>query len=120
MELVYKIKEDNPDQEIIINGGITTTDQMKDHLGIGDGVMIGRSVYHTPYSLAEIENEIFGIIKTYKRRNCEKLLEYLEEEIKIGTQLNQIMRHTLGLYHGQIGSKEWKRYLSENMMCKRF
>ena len=28
------------------------------------------------------------------------------------------MRHTVGLYHGQIGSKNWKRYLSENMMAK--
>ena len=28
------------------------------------------------------------------------------------------MRHTVGLYHGQVGSKEWKRYLSDNMMAR--
>ena len=28
------------------------------------------------------------------------------------------MRHTVGLYHGQIGSKNWKRYLSDNMMAR--
>jgi tRNA-dihydrouridine synthase A len=28
------------------------------------------------------------------------------------------MRHTVGLYHGQVGSKAWKRYLSDNMMAR--
>ena len=27
---------------------------------------------------------------------------------KLGTKVNHIMRHTVGLYHGQIGSKNWK------------
>ena len=57
-ERVYKL-EDFKDLEIIINGGITSTDQIKNHLDKVDGVMIGRSVYHSPYLLAEIENQIF-------------------------------------------------------------
>ena len=28
------------------------------------------------------------------------------------------MRHTLGLFHGQIGASYWKRYLSENMCVR--
>ena len=47
-----------------------------------------------------------------------KLLEYLEKEVKLGTKVNHIMRHTVGLYHGQVGSKDWKRYLSDNMMAR--
>ena len=47
-----------------------------------------------------------------------KLLEYVEKEVQLGTKVNHIMRHTVGLYHGQIGSKEWKRYLSDNMMAR--
>ena len=58
-DLVYKLKEDFKDLNIIINGGITSIDQIKNHLDKVDGVMIGRSVYHSPYLLAEIENEIF-------------------------------------------------------------
>ena len=46
------------------------------------------------------------------------LLQYLEKEVKLGTKVNHIMRHTVGLYHGQIGSKKWKRYLSDNMMAR--
>ena len=47
-----------------------------------------------------------------------ELLEYLDDEVKKGTKVNHIMRHTVGLYHGQVGSKEWKRYLSDNMMAR--
>ncbi|MDA8932727.1 tRNA dihydrouridine(20/20a) synthase DusA [Candidatus Pelagibacter ubique] len=117
--MVYKIKEENPDLEIIINGGISKIDEIKNHLALCDGVMIGRSIYQNPYSLVEIENEIFGTKEQPTREEiAEKLLEYLEKEVKLGTKVNHIMRHTVGLYHGQIGSKDWKRYLSDNMMAR--
>ena len=58
-EMVYKLKEDFKDLEIIINGGITSVDESKNHLKKVDGIMIGRSVYHSPYLLADIEKEIF-------------------------------------------------------------
>ena len=117
--MVYKVKEKNPNLEIIINGGISKIEDIKKHLNSCDGVMIGRSIYQNPYSLVEIEKEIFGA-KEYPTREqvAEKLLEYLDKEVKLGTKVNHIMRHTVGLYHGQVGSKEWKRYLSDNMMAK--
>jgi len=117
--MVYKVKEENPDLEIIINGGISKIDEIKNHLSLCDGVMIGRSIYQNPYSLVEIEKEIFGTKEQPTREEvAEKLIEYLEKEVKLGTKVNHIMRHTVGLYHGQIGSKEWKRYLSDNMMAR--
>jgi tRNA-dihydrouridine synthase A len=117
--MVYKVKEENPDLEIIINGGITKTNEIKKHLKLCDGVMIGRSIYQNPYSLIEIEKEIFNTDKNPTREEvAENLLEYLEKEVKLGTKVNHIMRHTVGLYHGQIGSKNWKRYLSDNMMAR--
>ena len=48
----------------------------------------------------------------------EKMIPYIESETKKGTRLNQIMRHTIGLFHGQRGSSNWKRYLSENMCIR--
>ena len=117
--MVYKIKKENPDLEIIINGGINKINEIKDHLKLCDGVMIGRSVYQNPYSLVEIEKEIFNTEnKPTREEVAERLLEYLEKEVKLGTKVNHIMRHTVGLYHGQIGSKDWKRYLSDNMMAR--
>ena len=58
-DFVYKLKDCFKDDEIIINGGIKTIDEIKNHLAKVDGVMIGRAVYHSPYFLAEIEKEIF-------------------------------------------------------------
>ena len=58
----------------------------------------------------EFNNDRFKII--------EKLLEYVKKELSKGTRVNQIMRHTLGLFHGQTGSTFWKRYLSENMCVR--
>jgi len=118
-EMVYDIKRENPDLEIIINGGISKIDEIKNHLKLCDGVMIGRSIYQNPYSLIEIEKEIFNTQEAPTREQvAEKLLEYLEREVKMGTKVNHIMRHTVGLYHGQVGSKDWKRYLSDNMMAR--
>ena len=117
--VVYKLKENFPNDEIIINGGITSTHQIKDHLKKVDGVMLGRSVYHSPYLLSDIEKEIFDNDDVPSRQDIiERLLLYVKEETKKGTRLNQIMRHTVGLYHGQIGSKKWKKYLSDNMMAR--
>ena len=118
-KMVYDIKKENPDLEIIINGGITKISEINDHMKFCDGVMIGRSIYQNPYSLVEIEKKIFNTTDSPSREEVvKKLLEYLDNEVKKGTKVNHIMRHTVGLYHGQIGSKEWKRYLSDNMMAK--
>ena len=118
-EMVYKLKEDFKDLNIIINGGITSPEQIKDHIKKVDGVMIGRSIYHSPYLLADIEKEIFNNEDVCSRQEVvEKLVIYLKDEIKKGTRVNQVMRHTLGLFHGQTGSNFWKRYLSENMCVR--
>ena len=118
-DYVYRLKKDFPNEEIIINGGITSIDEIKTHLNKTDGVMIGRAAYHAPYFLAEIENEIFGNNDVPSRQEViENLIPYIKEEIKKGTRLNQIMRHTLGLFHGQTGASYWKRYLSENMCVR--
>ena len=118
-DLVYKLKEDFNDLEIIINGGITSTEEIKKHLNKVDGVMLGRSIYHSPYMLADIEKEIFDNHNILSRQQVIKeLIDYVKKEIKKGTRMNQIMRHTLGLFHGQTGSSFWKRYLSENMCVR--
>ena len=69
--------------------------------------------------MKEIENNIFKNFDILSREQIVKeILKYLENEVKTGTKVNQVMRHTVGLYHGQSGSKEWKKYLSDNMMAR--
>ena len=118
-DVVYKLKKDFPNLEIIINGGVISTDQIKNHLKRVDGVMIGRSIYHSPYFLADIEKDIFSNENVSTREEVVKeLIDYVKFEIKKGTKLHHIMRHTLGLFHGISGSSFWKRYLSENMCVR--
>ena len=118
-DIVYNLKNDFKNDNIVINGGITSTDQIKEHLTKVDGVMIGRAVYHSPYFLAEIEKNIFNNNNIPTRQEViESLIPYIKNETEKGTQLNQIMRHTLGLFHGQTGSSFWKRYLSENLCVR--
>ena len=81
--------------------------------------MIGRAVYHSPYFLAEIEKEIFKNKDIPTRLEImENLIPYIEEQTSKGIQLNHIMRHTVGLFHGQNGSKAWKQYLAKNMCIR--
>ena len=118
-DFVYKLKEEFKDDEIIINGGICDTTQIKNHLTKVDGVMIGRAIYHSPYFLADIEKEIYQNENILCRNEVmEKLIPYIQKETKKGTQLNHIMRHTVGLFHGQTGSKQWKQYLAKNMCIR--
>ena len=118
-DVVYNLKNDFKENNIVINGGITSTDQIKEHLTKVDGAMIGRAVYHSPYFLAEIEKNIFNNNNIPTRQEViESLIPYIKNETEKGTQLNQIMRHTLGLFHGQTGSSFWKRYLSENLCVR--
>ena len=118
-DFVYKLKEYFNNDEIIINGGIKTTQDIKEHLKIVDGTMIGRAIYHSPYFLADIEKEIFNNNNVPTRSEVmENLISYIQEQTSKGIQLNHIMRHTVGLFHGQSGSKQWKQYLSKNMCIR--
>jgi len=116
---VYDLKKDFRQNNIILNGGVRSTDQIKEHLKYVDGVMIGRAVYHSPYFLADVERDIFNNNNVPTRTEImEQMIPYIKEETKRETRLNQIMRHTVGLFHGQKGSSYWKRYLSVNMCIR--
>ena len=118
-EFVYKLKDYFKKDEIIINGGIKTTEEIKNHLLKVDGVMVGRAIYHSPYLLAKIEKDIFNNENVPSRTDVmEKLIPYIQEQTLNGVQLNHIMRHTVGLFHGQTGSRIWKQYLSKNMCIR--
>ena len=118
-DIVYRLKKDFSNDVIVLNGGIDSISKIQHHLKKVDGVMIGRAAYHSPYFLAEIEKEIFDNHNILSRTEViERMFPYIKEEASKGTRLNQIMRHTIGLFHGQKGSADWKRYLSKNMCIR--
>ncbi len=115
-DVVRQIKQDFPDLNIIMNGGIKTITDVHEHLQHVDGVMIGREAYSNPYFLAEIEKTIFSARDNIATRNevIAKFIPYVEEQLKNNIKLSSITRHIFGLYLGQKGARIWRRYLSEN------
>ena len=80
-DFVYRLKDYFKNDEIIINGGIKTINEIKSHLQNVDGVMIGRAIYHSPYFLADIEKEVFGNKNIPTRSEVmENLIPYIQEE----------------------------------------
>ncbi len=113
---VYRLKEERPDLEIIINGGIKTLAEVKTHLKAVDGVMIGREAYSNPFILADVDEWFYQVeANSISRADVARaMLPYIEQELTQGTRLQHISRHMLGLFHGQPGGRLWRRHISEN------
>ncbi len=117
-DFVHTIKKDFPEFEIIINGGIQNLDEAITQLEKTDGVMIGRAAYQNPYILANADMDIFNdkqaIVKS-RHQILREFMPYVEKEIRDNkTQLKHITRHILGIFAGQAGGKQFRRYLSES------
>lgn len=116
-ELVYQIKREFPELEIIINGGITSLSACQEHMQHVDGVMVGREAYHNPWLLAEVDTVIYGDKPQSDDRYTvlEAMLVYIEQQEVAGVRVSHIGRHILGLFQGLPGARQWRRHLSENM-----
>jgi tRNA-dihydrouridine synthase A len=114
-ELVYRVKQDFPELEVILNGGIRSSEQARTDLAHVDGVMLGREAYQNPYALAEWERTLCGNDDPRPERAgiVRRLLPYVERELSEGTPLRAITRHILGLFNGQPGARAWRRHLSD-------
>lgn len=115
-ELVYQLKQDFPELEIIINGGIDSIDQCQQHLQHVDGVMMGREVYSNPYILSQVDPLLYADPVSVKTRNqvMYDYIRYVNIQLEQGCRLNQLAKHIVGLYHGQPRSRLWRRHISEN------
>ncbi|MFW5426920.1 MAG: tRNA dihydrouridine(20/20a) synthase DusA, partial [Methylophagaceae bacterium] len=115
-ERAYQIKQDFPQLHIDINGGIQTLEQAKQHLERVDGVMMGRSIYHDPYLLAQVDAQLYGDDHAVLSRHdvIREMLPYIEQRMSQGCPVKSITRHLLGIFQGQPGARAWRRHLSEN------
>ena len=119
-DYVYRLKQERPELEIIINGGITTLEQTDEHLRHVDGVMIGREAYHNPYLLVDADRRYYGDDHPLPSRAeiIEALMPFVEQEVKDGVPLKIITRHILGLFQGMRGARYWRRQLSDHVLLK--
>jgi tRNA-dihydrouridine synthase A len=118
---VYRLKRDFADHEIIINGGITSLDACLDHLQQVDGVMLGREPYRNPYVLHNVDSVIFGEPQHELPERIEflhRMYPYIERQLALGLPLTRVVRHLIGLFHGEPNGRRWRRHLSENAYRK--
>ncbi len=117
-DLVFAMKQAFPDLHISLNGGVQSLDTAVELLDRGlDGVMVGRSAYHTPSDvLLAADQRIYGVQATVKTPHdiVHEMLPYIDAHLHEGGRINQITRHMLGLFAGRPGARLWRRYLSEN------
>jgi tRNA-dihydrouridine synthase A len=113
---VYRLKAARPDVAIIINGGIGSFAEAKQHLGFVDGVMLGRAAYQEPWRLLAADPELFGEPAPHATMKdvFAAMLPYIEAELARGTRLHSITRHFVGAFHGLPGARAFRRHLAEN------
>ena len=116
-DYVYRIKEDFPELEIIINGGIDSLTEAKDHLQNVDGVMLGRAPYDNPMMLEDVDSEIFGEPKKQILRLdiLKEYLTYLEELDDPKIRLNQVLKHIYGLNKGLKNARKYRYEINQIM-----
>ena len=105
-----------PDVPVIINGGIASIAEAKQHLGHVDGVMLGRAAYQEPWRLLAVDAELFGEAAPHAtmKEAFEAMMPYIERELARGTRLHSITRHFVGAFHGVPGARAFRRHLAEH------
>ena len=115
-DIAGELKSKYPHLQIILNGGVKTADEIKTHLQIFDGVMVGREAYQNPWILASYETEIFDNANIRSREDVARaMIPYIAEQTRqFETPPKSITRHILGLYNNLRGGRAWRRTLSED------
>jgi tRNA-dihydrouridine synthase A len=119
---VLRLKHDFPSAEFVLNGGISSLNAVREHVGVVDGVMLGRAAYHDPYLLAGVDRALFGGTSPAPTREAVvlQMTQYLQQQTRIGTAPRHIVRHMLGLFQGLRGARQWRRTLSDADSLQRY
>jgi tRNA-dihydrouridine synthase A len=110
-DYVYRLKKDFPALTIVINGGLTSVEQIEAQLEHVDGVMLGRAAYHDPWVLADAGKTRADVVRT--------MVPYVRKVVADGGSLRNVARHMLGLYHGTRRARLWRRMLSDANALRR-
>jgi len=110
-DYVYRLKQDFPQLEIVINGGITTKEEIETHLAHVDGAMLGRAAYHNSWVLADAGKTRAEVVR--------RMADYCKSLAAQSFAIRGVARHMLGLYHGTPRARLWRRRLSDAELLKK-
>jgi tRNA-dihydrouridine synthase A len=112
-DVVYRLKREFPTLTVVLNGGVESVIQVREHLEHVDGVMIGRKAYGDPWFLASLQRTGTGASDKTRQDIVIAMAEYAAGQIAAGARLHHISRHMLGLFTGVPGARRWRRFISE-------
>ncbi|RYE63913.1 MAG: tRNA dihydrouridine(20/20a) synthase DusA, partial [Rhizobiaceae bacterium] len=114
-DLVHRMKRENPDVFLGINGGIADLEQAAEHLEVMDGVMLGRAAYHNTGLLAGVDALLDGRLE-YPDPDWlalrDAMIAYADQVIASGGRLHHVTRHMVGLFQGYPGARRFRQILS--------
>lgn len=114
---VVRLKQDFPQLGFVINGGITTSEQLSLYLSGLDGVMVGREAYHRPWFLSEWDALLGHAPCVWSMDELEaQMVDYMAQQAVLGVPWFAVSRHMLGLRHGQAGARKWRQVWSDHRL----
>lgn len=111
---VFRLKKRLGEFPVVLNGGIVSLADAREHLALVDGVMLGRAAYDSPELLLGIDPELFGEVAPVAtiEEAIAMLVPYIETELSRGARLHDITKHLLGAFRGRPGARLYRRHLS--------
>ena len=117
-ENVYQLKRDFPNLNIEVNGGIKSLEDVSNHLNMVDGVMIGRAAYDDPWLFSAADTSFYNCPTNPTQNRFEVLramIPYLQMAKSSGIRFHGVLRHMMGLFHGEPGARRWRRWINEEL-----
>lgn len=119
---VYQLKKDYPELMVSLNGGVLDMQSCEEHLQHIDAVMLGRILCQDPMVIASLDDQVAKAqgrggapIKTPDQIVAE-YLPYMQQQLDAGWRITTLIKPMIGLYHGLPGAKQWRRFLSTEVV----
>jgi tRNA-dihydrouridine synthase A len=116
-DAVAELKRVLPAVPLVVNGGLRTAASVLQALDTFDGVMVGREAYHRPELLGELHAALHpgAAPGPDPGQVLDGMRSYAAREVALGTPLNAITRHMLGLLSGSPGARALRQVLSRDV-----
>jgi tRNA-dihydrouridine synthase A len=124
-EIVHRLKREFPQLTIVLNGGVTTNEQIAAELPKVDGVMLGREAYHNPALMAAWDDAFLRpdaqppveADDAWRSGIEAAMVAYIERQQRdAGVPWAHVARHMLGLWNGRPGARRWRQVWSDHRL----
>ncbi|OGV26081.1 MAG: hypothetical protein A3F18_08425 [Legionellales bacterium RIFCSPHIGHO2_12_FULL_37_14] len=109
---VFKLREDFPHIELILNGQVNSIELIESALKHVDGVMLGRLFCHDPYAITSIHKYFYPAVNLPTRYEAlKKYLAYAYTQAQKDIKLAILFKPIINMAHALPFAKKWKQAL---------